>query len=82
MEQRIYSIGIQNFESLRQDGYHFNFKTPGIYNRGEWAARHAKGKPFISKCRGIGQKRMGEGGNSCFEERGTASKCTLLELLM
>ena len=33
MEQRIYSIGIQNFESLRQDGYHFNFKTPGIYNR-------------------------------------------------
>jgi len=25
---------------------------------------------------------MGEGGNSCFEERGTASKCTLLELLM
>ena len=66
MEQRIYSIDIQNFESLRQDGYHFNFKTPGIYNRGEWAARHG----------------MGEGGNSCFEERGTASKCTLLELLM
>ncbi len=51
MEQSIYSIGIQNFESLRQDGYHFNFKTPGIYNWGEWAARHAKGKPFISKCR-------------------------------
>ncbi|WP_289307122.1 hypothetical protein [uncultured Phocaeicola sp.] len=51
IEQSIYSIGIQNFESLRQDGYHFNFKTPGIYNRGEWAARHAKGKPFISKCR-------------------------------
>lgn len=33
MEQRIYSIGIQNFESLRQDGYVYVDKTAIVHRR-------------------------------------------------
>lgn len=48
MEQRIYSIGIQNFESLRQDGYVYEDKTAIVHRRVTAGRYYFLSRPIVS----------------------------------